>query len=139
MKKKLNYFVRVRDVITIPSGNDRPTDMTDFKVDFGMLAAMREDHDLLRVNIIIDDSLWKEIGYYEYRSLKNVLGYFFVTYIGVAAMCFDSWEDAIDSCLKLRCLELTKTDTWLVVGEGYENIDYVSKEDYLRKDDEVQD
>lgn len=51
MNKKV-IFVSLLDIISIPSGNEHPVDITDFQLKHDFFRALQADNNIVRVNIL---------------------------------------------------------------------------------------
>lgn len=51
MVKKV-IFVSLLDIISIPSGNEHPVDITDFQLKHDFFRALQADNNIVRVNIL---------------------------------------------------------------------------------------
>lgn len=64
MIKKV-IFVSLLDIISIPSGNEHPVDITDFQLKHDFFRALQADNNIIRVNIL---------GYDKIATIKNRYG-----------------------------------------------------------------
>lgn len=133
-------FVRLWDVITIPSEEERPTDITDFQVRFDFVKALQRSKDVCRLNIFgYDKAMIMYANDEDFAKMMSSICYEITQYSGIASIGYtsmDSEENALlDSFEAIEKVEIFKDkDCWLMVGSeklaDTFGIDYVSKEDF---------
>lgn len=139
MTKKV-LFVSLWDVITIPSQEERPTDITDFQVRFDFVKVLQKNKDVCRLNIFgYDKAMAMYANDKDFAKVISSVCYEITCYSGIAVLGYtsmDSEENALlDSFKSTEKVEIFKDkDCWLVVGSeklaDAFGIDYVSEEDF---------
>ena len=139
MIKKV-LFVRLWDVITIPSQKERPMDITDFQVRFDFVKALQRNKDICRVNIFgYDKAMIMYANDEDFAKMVSAICYEITQYSGVASIGYSSMESEenvlLDSFGSTERVEIFKDkDCWLMVGSeklaDTFGIDCVSKYDF---------
>ena len=121
MNKKV-IFVSLLDIISIPSGNEHPIDITDFQLKHDLFRAMRADDNIVRVNILGYD---KNYVIYSnditFAKMVSVITYEIAIYADKAVIPYcstDNIDDTfVDAAKSTESIEFLKDKSnWLIIG-----------------------
>ena len=124
MDKKV-IFISLKDLATIPSQGEVPKNVTDFQLNYELLEALRNNNNVVRVNILGYDTNTYDWASSE-KDLKTILGvatYFVFSYTLVCTQSYCSVEGFQD--VLYQAVGNTKKnslfpneDEWLYVGNN---------------------
>ena len=121
MNKKV-IFVSLLDIISIPSGNEHPVDITDFQLKHDFFRALQEDANIVRVNILAYDK--NQVMYSNditFKKMVSVITYEITMYADKAVVPYcspDNIDDAfVDAAKNTDSIEFLKDKSnWLIIG-----------------------
>lgn len=120
MTKKV-IFISLWDVISIPSKEEKPTDVTDYQLDYNFIKALKAMDDTIRVNLFacINKVALDEVSF---KKMLSAISYAISIYTEKAVLPYYSLgskpkkplEDAMSDTSKISILS-DKGD-WLIIG-----------------------
>lgn len=121
MNKKV-IFVSLLDVISIPSGNEHPVDITDFQLKHDFFRALQADDNIVRVNILGYDK--NQIMYSSditFKKMVSVITYEIAMFADKAVIPYcstDNIDDTfVDAAKSTESIEFLKDKSnWLIIG-----------------------
>lgn len=140
MNKKV-IFVSLLDIISIPSGNEHPIDITDFQLKHDLFRALRADDNIVRVNILgYNKNYVMYSNNITFAKMVSVITYEIAMYAdkAVAPYCStDSIDDAfVDAAKSTESIEFFKDKSnWLIIGNVEQaekfGVDNITLEDFI--------
>lgn len=140
MNKKV-IFVSLLDIISIPSGNEHPIDITDFQLKHDLFRALRADDNIVRVNILgYDKNYVMYSNDITFAKMVSVITYEIAMYAdkAVAPYCStDSIDDAfVDAAKSTESIEFFKDKSnWLIIGNVVQaekfGVNNITLEDFI--------
>ena len=97
MNKKV-IFVSLLDIISIPSGNEHPVDITDFQLKHDFFRALQADNNIVRVNILGYDK--NQVMYSSditFKKMVSVISYEIAMYTVNAVVPYCSTDNIDDT------------------------------------------
>ena len=121
MNKKV-IFVSLLDIISIPSGNEHPVDITDFQLKHDFFRALQEDANIVRVNILAYDK--NQVMYSNditFKKMVSVITYEITMYADKAVVPYCSPNKNknafVDAAKSTESIEFLKDKSnWLIIG-----------------------
>ena len=121
MIKKV-IFVSLLDIISIPSGNEQPVDITDFQLKHDFFRALQADDNIVRVNILGYDK--NQVMYSSditFKKMVSVISYEIAMYTVNAVVPYcstDNIDDTfVDAAKSTESIEFLKDKSnWLIIG-----------------------
>ena len=121
MIKKV-IFVSLLDVISIPSGNEHPVDITDFQLKHDFFRALQADNNIVRVNILGYDK--NQVMYSSditFKKMVSVISYEIAMYAVNAVVPYcstDNIDDTfVDAAKSTESIDFLKDKSnWLIIG-----------------------
>lgn len=120
MNKKV-IFVSLLDIISIPSGNEHPVDITDFQLKHDFFRALQADNNIVRVNILGYDK--NQVMYSSditFKKMVSVISYEIAMYTVNAVVPYcstDNIDDTFVDAAKSTEIEFLKDKSnWLIIG-----------------------
>lgn len=121
MNKKV-IFVSLLDIISIPSGNKHPVDITDFQLKHDFFRALQADNNIVRVNILGYDK--NQVMYSSditFKKMVSVISYEIAMYTVNAVVPYcstDNIDDTfVDAAKSTESIEFLKDKSnWLIIG-----------------------
>ena len=121
MNKKV-IFVSLLDIISIPSGNEHPVDITDFQLKHDFFRALQEDANIVRVNILAYDK--NQVMYSNditFKKMVSVITYEITMYADKAGVRYCSPDNIdgafVDTAKSTESIEFLKDKSnWLIIG-----------------------
>lgn len=121
MNKKV-IFVSLLDIISIPSGNEHPVDITDFQLKHDFFRALQADNNIVRVNILGYDK--NQVMYSSditFKKMVSVISYEIAMYtvnVVVPYCSTDNIDDTfVDAAKSTESIEFLKDKSnWLIIG-----------------------
>lgn len=121
MVKKV-IFVSLLDIISIPSGNEYPVDITDFQLKHDFFRALQADNNIVRVNILGYDK--NQVMYSSditFKKMVSVISYEIAMYTVNAVVPYcstDNIDDTfVDAAKSTESIEFLKDKSnWLIIG-----------------------
>lgn len=110
------------DVISIPSGNEHPVDITDFQLKHDFFRALQADNNIVRVNILGYDK--NQVMYSSditFKKMVSVISYEIAMYAVNAVVPYcstDNIDDTfVDAAKSTESIEFLKDKSnWLIIG-----------------------
>ena len=110
------------DIISIPSGNEHPVDITDFQLKHDFFRALQADDNIVRVNILGYDK--NQVMYstdITFKKMVSVISYEIAMYTinAVVPYCStDNIDDTfVDAAKSTESIEFLKDKSnWLIIG-----------------------
>ena len=121
MNKKV-IFVSLLDVISIPSGNEHPVDITDFQLKHDFFRALQAYANVVRVNILAYDK--NKVMYSNditFKKMVSVIIYEITMYADKTVVPYcspDNIDDIfVDAAKSTESIEFLKDKSnWLIIG-----------------------
>lgn len=121
MNKKV-IFASLLDIISIPSGNEHPVDITDFQLKHDFFRALQADNNIVRVNILGYDK--NQVMYSSditFKKMVSVISYEIAMYTVNAVVPYcstDNIDDTfVDAAKSTESIEFLKDKSnWLIIG-----------------------
>ena len=121
MNKKV-IFVSLLDIISIPSGNEHPVDITDFQLKHDFFRALQEDANIVRVNILAYDK--NQVMYSNditFKKMVSVITYEITMYADKAVVPYCSPDNIdgafVDTAKSTESIEFLKDKSnCLIIG-----------------------
>ena len=121
MIKKV-IFASLLDIISIPSGNEHPVDITDFQLKHDFFRALQADDNIVRVNILGYDK--NQIMYSSditFKKMVSVISYEIAMYTVKAVVPYcstDNIDDTfVDAAKSTESIEFLKDKSnWIIIG-----------------------
>lgn len=110
------------DIISIPSGNEHPVDITDFQLKHDFFRALQADDNIVRVNILGYDK--NQVMYSSditFKKMVSVISYEIAMYTVNAVVPYcstDNIDDTfVDAAKSTESIEFLKDKSnWLIIG-----------------------
>lgn len=110
------------DIISIPSGNEHPVDITDFQLKHDFFRALQADNNIVRVNILGYDK--NQVMYSSditFKKMVSVISYEIAMYTVNAVVPYcstDNIDDTfVDAAKSTESIEFLKDKSnWLIIG-----------------------
>lgn len=110
------------DIISIPSGNEHPVDITDFQLKHDFFRALQADDNIVRVNILGYDK--NQVMYstdITFKKMVSVISYEIAMYTVNAVVPYcstDNIDDTfVDAAKSTESIEFLKDKSnWLIIG-----------------------
>ena len=140
MNKKV-IFVSLLDIISIPSGNEHPVDITDFQLKHDFFRALQADNNIVRVNILGYDK--NQVMYSSditFKKMVSVISYEIAMYTVNAVVPYcstDNIDDTfVDAAKSTESIEFLKDKSnWLIIGNDdladKFGVDNITMEDFV--------
>lgn len=145
MNKKV-IFVSLLDIISIPSGNEHPIDITDFQLKHDFFRALQADNNqadnnIVRVNILGYDK--NQVMYSSditFKKMVSVISYEIAMYTVNAVVPYcstDNIDDTfVDAAKSTESIEFLKDKSnWLIIGNDdladKFGVDNITMEDFV--------
>lgn len=140
MNKKV-IFVSLLDIISIPSGNEYPVDITDFQLKHDFFRALQADNNIVRVNILGYDK--NQVMYSSditFKKMVSVISYEIAMYTVNAVVPYcstDNIDDTfVDAAKSTESIEFLKDKSnWLIIGNDdladKFGVDNITMEDFV--------
>ena len=144
MNKKV-IFVSLLDIISIPSGNEHPVDITDFQLKHDFFRALQADTNIVRVNILAYDK--NQVMYSNditFKKMVSVITYEITMYADKAVVPYcspDNIDDAfVDAAKNTESIEFLKDKSnWLIIGNDdladKFGVDNITMENFVNVED----
>lgn len=141
MNKKVIIFVSLLDIISIPSGNEHPVDITDFQLKHDFFRALQADNNIVRVNILGYDK--NQVMYSSditFKKMVSVISYEIAMYTVNAVVPYcstDNIDDTfVDAAKSTESIEFLKDKSnWLIIGNDdladKFGVDNITMEDFV--------
>ena len=140
MNKKV-IFVSLLDIISIPSGNEYPVDITDFQLKNDFFRALLADDNIVRVNILGYDK--NQVMYsndIKFAKMVSVITYEIAMYVDKAVVPYRSTDNIddtfVDAAKSTESIEFLKDKSnWLIIGNDdladKFGVDNITMEDFV--------
>lgn len=110
------------DIISIPSGNEHPVDITDFQLKHDFFRALQADNNIVRVNILGYDK--NQVMYSSditFKKMVSVISYEIAMYTVNAVVPYcstDNIDDTfVDAAKSTESIDFLKDKSnWLIIG-----------------------
>lgn len=140
MIKKV-IFVSLLDIISIPSGNEHPVDITDFQLKHDFFRALQADDNIVRVNILgYDKSQVMYSSDITFAKMVSVITYEISMYADKAVVSYRSTDNIddtfVDAAKSTESIEFLKDKSnWLIIGNDdladKFGVDNITMEDFV--------
>lgn len=139
---KTVIFISLKDLVTIPSQGAVPKNVTDFQLNFELLESLRNNNDIVRLNILGYDTNTYDWASSE-KDLKTILGVvaFFVfshTLVCTQSYCsVEGFQDVLYQAVgnTKKNSYFTNEEDWLYIGntdaDCVEIMDRVSVSEFI--------
>lgn len=129
------------DIISIPSGNEHPVDITDFQLKHDFFRALQADNNIVRVNILGYDK--NQVMYSSditFKKMVSVISYEIAMYTVNAVVPYcstDNIDDTfVDAAKSTESIEFLKDKSnWLIIGNDdladKFGVDNITMEDFV--------
>lgn len=129
------------DIISIPSGNEHPIDITDFQLKHDFFRALQADNNIVRVNILGYDK--NQVMYSSditFKKMVSVISYEIAMYTVNAVVPYcstDNIDDTfVDAAKSTESIEFLKDKSnWLIIGNDdladKFGVDNITMEDFV--------
>ena len=129
------------DIISIPSGNEHPVDITDFQLNHDFFRALQADDNIVRVNILGYDK--NQVMYSSditFKKMVSVISYEIAMYTVNAVVPYcstDNIDDTfVDAAKSTESIEFLKDKSnWLIIGNDdladKFGVDNITMEDFV--------
>lgn len=141
MNKKV-IFVSLLDVISIPSGNEHPVDITDFQLKHDFFRALQADNNIVRVNILGYDK--NQVMYSSditFKKMVSVITFEIAMFADKAVIPYCSTDNIDDTFVDAaksteKSIEFLKDKSnWLIIGNDdladKFGVDNITMEDFV--------
>lgn len=142
MNKKV-IFVSLLDIISIPSGNEHPVDITDFQLKHDFFRALQADNNIVRVNILGYDK--NQVMYSSditFKKMVSVISYEIAMYTVNAVVPYcstDNIDDTfVDAAKSTESIDFLKDKSnWLIIGNDdladKFGVDNITMENFVKR------